>query len=59
MIFGRAGDVSLLGMLTLEVDGYGNVLKSATVGYGRRRTIRVSSRSSSKAARSTPSARAS
>src|SRR5262249_37854618 len=27
--------------LTLEVDEFGNVLKSATVGYGRRESIRV------------------
>jgi hypothetical protein len=27
--------------LTLEVDRYGNVLKEATIGYGRRETIRV------------------
>ena len=27
--------------LTLEVDDYGNVLKEATIGYGRRETIRV------------------
>jgi RHS repeat-associated protein len=27
--------------LTLEVDAYGNVVKDAAVGYGRRRTIRV------------------
>jgi RHS repeat-associated protein len=27
--------------LTLEVDVYGNVLKEAAIGYGRRRTIRV------------------
>jgi RHS repeat-associated protein len=27
--------------LTLEVDAYGNVLKEAAIGYGRRRTIRV------------------
>jgi RHS repeat-associated protein len=27
--------------LTLEVDGYGNILKQATIGYGRRPTIRV------------------
>jgi len=27
--------------LTLEVDGFGNVLKAAVVGYGRRQTIRV------------------
>ncbi|HEY7275501.1 MAG TPA: SpvB/TcaC N-terminal domain-containing protein [Trebonia sp.] len=26
-------------VLTLEVDDYGNVLKEATVGYGRRRTV--------------------
>lgn len=27
--------------MTLEVDGYGNVLKDAAVGYGRRETIKV------------------
>ncbi|WP_337287739.1 SpvB/TcaC N-terminal domain-containing protein [Candidatus Methylomirabilis sp.] len=27
--------------LTLEVDDYGNVLKQAAIGYGRRKTIRV------------------
>ena len=27
--------------LTLEVDDYGNVLKEAAIGYGRRTTIRV------------------
>jgi RHS repeat-associated protein len=27
--------------LTLEVDGHGNILKQATIGYGRRKLIRV------------------
>ena len=27
--------------LTLEVDAYGNVLKQAAIGYGRRKTVRV------------------
>ncbi len=28
-------------MLTLEVDGFGNVLKQATIGYGRRAQVRI------------------
>ena len=40
--------------LTLEVDDYGNVLKQAAIGYGRRQQIRVGRRNGSGAAGAEP-----
>lgn len=37
----RPADPRIQHVLTLEVDGFGNVLKSAAIGYGRRSSIRV------------------
>jgi RHS repeat-associated protein len=37
----RGADPRIQHALTLEVDDYGNVLKEAAIGYGRRQTIRV------------------